>query len=144
MCFFQDFCHKQIVFPGRRSKGDFSIEDACAVLVHELGTHFFRAANAEHFSFKPLTTGLPDYESFEEGLATACEQVIRGVFYYPGESHYLSIGLSTFLNYNFREVYEVRCAIDALSHTLNKQQCFDSVQRSFRGTGILTNNKDLV
>lgn len=135
---------KQIVFPGKRSKGDFSLEDACAVLVHELGTHFFRAANAERYSFKPLEIGLPDYESFEEGLATACEQVVRGAFYHPGEPHYLSIGLSTFLNYNFREVYDIRCAIDALSHNLNKQQCFDSAQRSFRGTGILTNNKDLV
>ena len=135
---------KKIVFPGKRSKGDFSIKDACAVLVHEIGTHFFRAANAERFSFKPLAIGLPDYESFEEGLATACEQVIRGAFRHPGEPHYLSIGLSTFLNYNFREVYDIRCAIDALSHNLNKQQCFDSVQRSFRGTGILTNNKDLV
>lgn len=129
--------------PGSRSKGEYVFEDVKGVIVHEIGVHIIRSLPFQKCLIKDMCIGMPDYISFEEGLAKAVEQSLCHKFVHSGLIHYISIGLGYFYNMNFRQVYEIQWRLQTLARKATKQQCFDSVQRAFRGTGELINSKDL-
>jgi len=81
-------------------------------------------------------------EEFDEGVAKAVEQAINGKYEDSGIDHYINIGLANFKGKNFREVYEIQCKLRELTGG-KIEPVFNAVQRCFRGTGELPNNKDL-
>lgn len=135
---------KEIHYPGKRSRGPYTLEDVKAIIAHELGVHALRSMPFSGHRISALAYGLPGYAAFEEGLATAVADSVNGKFQHPGMLHYVSIGLATLLKKNFREVFEIQIRLEGLSGGVTASQCFDSVQRAFRGTGELPNNKDLI
>ena len=135
--------HK-IIFPGKRNKRNYSLSELKAILAHELGVHAFRGMMYSECRWKSLSIGMPGYEAFEEGVAKACEQAVINDYEPSGYMHYISIGLGTFLKKSFRETFEIQMRLESLTNGAMAGRCFDSVQRAFRGTGELTNNKDLV
>lgn len=135
---------REIIYPGKRSRGLYSREDVKGVLAHELGVHALRSMPFMDHPISAISQGLPGYATFEEGLATAVEHSVMGRFRHPGFLHYVSIGLATILRKNFREVLEIQIRLESLTDGAGPSQCFDSVQRAFRGTGVLPNNKDLI
>lgn len=135
---------REISFPGKRSRGLYSRDEVREIIAHELGVHALRSMPFADCPISALSLGLPGYGAFEEGLATAVSCAVTGKFSYPGLLHYVSIGLATFLHKNFRDVFEIQVRLERLTHGVGPSVCFDSVQRAFRGTGILPNNKDLI
>ncbi len=113
-----------------------------ALIVHEFGTHMMRALPYLDSEVKVFATGLPGNETFDEGIAKCVEQAIDGKYADSGIDHYINIGLATFKGKNFREVYDIQMALKALTGSSNKT-VLNAVQRCFRGTGELVNNKDL-
>lgn len=139
-----DCKHKTINYPGRRSRGAYTREELKAIIVHELGVHALRSLTYEDCEMKAFSQGLPNYEAFEEGVAKAADQAINHQYEDFGLLHYISIGLATILGKNFREAFEIQVRIEHLIGGEPAGRCFDSVQRTFRGTGELPNHKDLV
>lgn len=113
-----------------------------ALIVHEFGTHMMRALPYLDSEVKVFAMGLPGNETFDEGIAKCVEQAIDGKYADSGIDHYINIGLATFKGKNFREVYDIQMALKALTGSGNKT-VLNAVQRCFRGTGELVNNKDL-
>lgn len=140
---FADCEEKIIGFPGSRSRGAYTRKELKAIITHELGVHALRAIPYESCGIKSFSLGLPGYESFEEGVAKAVEQAVNRQYEDSGLLHYTSIGLAYFLGKNFREVFEIQCRLEHLTEGEPDGRCFDSVQRTFRGTGELPNHKDL-
>ncbi len=130
---------KQIKFPGGK---DYPINKAKALICHELGTHVMRAIPFLDHDLKVFSKGLPKNMDFDEGVAKCVEQAINGKYEDSGIDHYLNIGMATYLNKNFREVYDIQNLMKSLMHVSNEKVITD-VQRCFRGTGELPNNKDL-
>ncbi len=138
-------CEQKIIrFPGRRSRGAYTQKELKAIVIHELGVHALRSLPYESCEVKSFALGLPGYEAFEEGIAKAAEQAVNRQYEDSGLLHYISIGLAYFLGKSFREVFEIQCRIEHLTKGEPAGRCFDSVQRTFRGTGELPNHKDLV
>ena len=130
---------RQIIFSERKT---YPRNEAAAIIVHELGTHTLRAIPYAEQNIKSLSTGFPDNETFDEGVAKCVEQALAGKYSDSGVEHYINIGLATFKGKNFREVYDIQHTINDLSGKSSKT-LINSVQRCFRGTGELVNNKDL-
>lgn len=138
-------CKQKIInFPGRRSRGAYTREELKSIIIHELGVHALRSLPYESCEIKAFSQGLPGYEAFEEGVAKAADQAVNHQYEDFGLLHYISIGLASLLGKNFREVYEIQCRIEHLTGGEPAGRCFDSVQRTFRGTGELPNHKDLI
>lgn len=138
-------CEQKVInFPGRRSRGAYTREELKSIIIHELGVHALRSLPYESCEIKAFSQGLPGYEAFEEGVAKAVDQAVNHRYEDFGLLHYISIGLASLLGKNFREVYEIQCRIEHLTGGEPAGRCFDSVQRTFRGTGELPNHKDLV
>lgn len=147
-----------IKFPVNRASGNFTREGLKAILVHELGTHAYRAMVYEESDIPALSHGLPGNEEIDEGIAKCCEQAIKGSYQDSGIFHYVNIGLANFKNKNFREVFEIQRMLNYLQHakpgvSMEEKQAlyhqkdalfFNRTMRCFRGTGTLPNNKDLV
>lgn len=129
--------------PGKRSKGEFYFKDVKGLFAHEIGVHVVRSIPYQSCKIKAFSRGIPGYIGFEEGLANAVQHSILHEKAPSGHLHYVSIGLAVFFHLNFREVYEIQWRIQRLLGKANKMQCFDSVQRAFRGTGYLVNSKDI-
>ena len=122
---------------------EYSRERAAALLVHELGTHTMRAIPyLEQGAPEVFSKGLPGNETFDEGVAKCVEQAIKGRYEDSGVDHYINIGLATFKGKNFREVYDIEMSLKELSGA-KTTTVLNGVQRCFRGTGELPNNKDL-
>ena len=113
------------------------------MFAHEIGVHILRSIPYQNCKIKAFSTGIPGYLGFEEGLANAVQHSILHEKTSSGHLHYVTLGLAAFYHMNFRQVYEIQWRIQKLLGNANKQQCFDSVQRGFRGTGYLMNSKDL-
>jgi len=113
-----------------------------ALIVHELGTHAMRAIPYQLQEIKPFATSMPDNETFDEGIAGCVEQALKGEYRDFGVDHYINIGLATFKGMNFREIYEFQMDLKRLTGE-NTGKVLNAVQRCFRGTGELPNNKDL-
>lgn len=153
-----DHTTRPIIFPGSRPKGDYTRKDLESIIIHEFGTHVYRALNYEHHELGALSNALPGNETWDDGVAKCVEQAIAGRYKDAGVDHYINIGLATFKNKNFREVFDLSVTIKFLSGVkpnetdedraarLEKarQTSFNPVQRCFRGTGELPNNKDLI
>jgi len=58
-----------------KKKAKFSDDFLKRILVHEIGTHVFRALNGEKQPYKIFFTGLPNYMGTEEGLAVNVEEM---------------------------------------------------------------------
>lgn len=117
-------------------------DKAKALLCHELGTHVMRAIPYTDHSVAAFSKELPGNETFDEGVAKCVEQAIKGKYEDSGIDHYINIGLATFKGKNFREVYEIQMLLKKLTHA-KTDTVINAVQRCFRGTGVLPNNKDL-
>ncbi len=129
-----------IIFPEGKI---YTPERAKALIVHELGTHVMRAIPYVDHPVAAFSSGLPNNEEFDDGVAMAVEQAINGEYKDSGVSHYINIGLATFMGKNFREVYNIQCRLKQLTGE-KTDAVFNDVQRCFRGTGELPNNKDLI
>lgn len=148
---------RSITFPGSRPKGDYTRDELQTIIVHEFGTHVYRAAVYEKHPLIALSHGLPGNEEWDEGVAKCVEQAIAGKYQDSGIDHYINIGLATFKGKNFREVFDIGTMLKFLTDAkpdetdaeraerLEKIRTtnFNPVQRCFRGTGELVNNKDL-
>ena len=130
---------RQIIFPKSKT---YSRAKAAGIIVHELGAHTLRAIPYTDQNIAAFSTGFPDNETFDEGVAKCVEQAINGEYEDSGVEHYINIGLATFKGKNFREVYEIQQTINDLIGQPDKA-LINKVQRCFRGTGELVNNKDL-
>lgn len=130
---------RQIIFSDSKS---YSRAKAAGIIVHELGTHVLRAIPYINQNVAAFSTGFPDNETFDEGVAKCVEQAVSGKYTDSGVDHYINIGLATFMNKNFREVYNIQHTINDLCGKPSKT-LLNGVQRCFRGTGELPNNKDL-
>lgn len=130
---------RQIIFPESKT---YSRAKAAGIIVHELGVHAMRAILYTDQKMSAFSTGFPDNETWDEGIAKCVEQAIDGKYTDSGIDHYINIGLASFKNKNFREVYEIQHTINDLLNKPSKT-LINSVQRCFRGTGELPNNKDL-
>lgn len=120
----------------------YSRKKVASLIVHELGTHVMRAVPYVESDIEAFSKELPGNETFDEGVAKCLEQAIAGKYEDSGIDHYINIGLATFKNKNFREVFEIQNAIKELSGQ-KTTTVLNAVQRCFRGTGELPNNKDL-
>lgn len=130
---------RQIIFS---ESVTYSRAKAASIVIHELGVHAMRAIPYVDQNIAAFSTGFPDNEVFDEGVAACVEQAINGEYRDSGVDHYINIGLATFKNKNFREVYDIQHTINNLSGKTTKT-LLGAVQRCFRGTGELPNNKDL-
>lgn len=128
-----------IKFP---SDATYSRERLSALVVHELGTHAMRAIPYQLQEIKSFATSMPGSEMFDEGVAGCVEQALKGEYRDFGVDHYINIGLATFEGMNFREVYDFQVSLKSLTGD-NTEKVINKVQRCFRGTGELPNNKDL-
>lgn len=77
------------------------------VIVHEIGTHVFRAANGEKQPYQIFRTGLPNYLMTEEGMAVNAEELndclkINTLRAYAGRVLAVHFSLRT----SFREAFE--------------------------------------
>lgn len=133
---------KRVVFPGKRAAGNYDTVSLKKILAHEFGTHVMRSLIYEDAG-KELNVGPADQETFDEGVAKVMEQGISGKYEDAGLVHYVSIGLATFADKNYREVFEIQKRLEHLTGGWSEKRCLDSTQRTFRGTGELPNNKDL-
>ncbi|MDE7332029.1 MAG: flavohemoglobin expression-modulating QEGLA motif protein [Lachnospiraceae bacterium] len=138
-------CEQKLIrFPGKRSRGAYTRKELKAIIIHELGVHALRSLPYESCGIKSFSLGIPGYEAFEEGVAKAAEQAVNRQYEDSGLLHYISIGLAYFLGKNFREVFEIQRRLEHLTKGEPAGRCFDSVQRTFRGTSELPNHKDLI
>ena len=120
----------------------YSRERLSQLIVHELGTHAMRAIPYKSQEIKPFAISLPGNETFDEGVAGCVEQALKGEYRDFGVDHYINIGLATFKGMNFREVYDFQMGLKRLTGA-KTEKVLNAVQRCFRGTGELPNNKDL-
>lgn len=149
---------RAVVFPVKRSKGDFTQLSFKQILTHELGTHVLRALVYENHEIPALSSELPGSGEIDEGIAKCCEQAVAGKYSDSGTDHYINVGLATFKGKNFREVFEIQRKLEYLKgikpgETPEEKEArfhakdsdfFERTVRCFRGTGELPNNKDLI
>ena len=149
---------RAVVFPVKRSKGDFTQLSFKQILTHELGTHVLRALVYENHEVPALSSELPGSGEIDEGIAKCCEQAVAGKYSDSGTDHYINVGLATFKGKNFREVFEIQRKLEYLKgikpgETPEEKEArfhakdsdfFERTVRCFRGTGELPNNKDLI
>lgn len=147
-----------INIPEVRSNGDISYNKMRGLIAHEIGVHMMRALNFQDSGISPLEKGLNGYVNFEEGLAKAMEDVASGEYEdmkLSGQDHYVTAGLIEYKGLDFRDAYEAKWRISALSKAKdgieltdlqkNKSQDFayDQVQRILRGANTSPFYKDL-
>ena len=131
--------NRTIVFSDHRT---YTHDQAAALVIHELGTHALRAIPYTDQDITAFSTGFPNNETFDEGVAVSVARALSGKYSDSGVSHYISLGLATYKDMNFREVYDTMHAINDLNGAPSKT-LLNIVQRCFRGTGELPNNKDM-
>jgi uncharacterized protein (TIGR02421 family) len=95
---------KKSVFVKKKAK--FSKDFLKRIVVHEIGTHVFRALNGDKQPYKIFFTGLPNYLGTEEGLAVNIEEMhhclkINTLRTYAGRA--LAVNLA--LQKGFRDVF---------------------------------------
>jgi uncharacterized protein (TIGR02421 family) len=108
-------------------------------LAHEIGTHVVTFFNGRAQPFRQLSTGLPDYEELQEGLAVLAEYLVGGLTR-PRLRLLAGRALAAYMlseGATFPEVFRL------LNHTHDFPQktAFNITLRVFRGGGLL---KDMV
>ena len=144
---------KRIVIPENRA--DINAADLKGLIVHELGVHMMRSIIGSETDLLPLRIGLNDYYDAEEGLGVVMEQALKGKFRESGIDHYITAGLAYFDEKDFRDTFEIKWRLSALSLAADgtdvtdemiakaKNGAYGGVMRSFRGTDELPWFKDL-
>ena len=144
---------KRIVIP--EDRGELSQAEVKKLIVHELGVHLFRSVTGEDLDLRPLRNGINDYYSSEEGIAKAMEQGLMGKYKESGVEHYITAGLSYFDKKDFRDIFETKWRMDALSRVDEmgelsenmikkaKDKAYSETMRILRGTDELPWFKDL-
>ncbi|HEX8390075.1 MAG TPA: tyrosine/phenylalanine carboxypeptidase domain-containing protein [Candidatus Saccharimonadales bacterium] len=124
-------------------------------IVHEIGVHVMRLITGEQADIMPLQTGLDAYYDTEEGLGMIMEQALNGKYGEAGVGHYFTAGLAFFGGLDFRQTYEYKWRIGALTDlkasealtdsaiTEAKGAAYNAVMRMFRGTDEAPWFKDL-
>ena len=134
---------QRILYPGKRSAGNYSRIELEKIIVHEFGVHVMRALPAEHQDLRAFYDNSSYSRLTEEGLAKVCEQALDGKYDDIGIIRYITIGLVTVCKKTFRETYEILWRMEKLLNGRSQTECFDFVQRATRGTGVLPINADL-
>lgn len=144
---------KRVVLPDT-SKG-MTRERLQCMVVHELGVHVLRAVAGASTDLGPMQTGFPGYYDSEEGLGVVMEQALKGKFEERGAPLYITAGLAYHDNKNFRETYEAKWRMSALTKCKEgsdvddaliekaKNIAYAETRRIFRGTDQLPWFKDL-
>ncbi len=149
---------RQIKVPAKRAKGPFTFEVLQSLVLGHEWAHIARSLPYEKALIPMLGTGMSGYLEFEEGVTSCVEKALngkRGAQALTGFDRYVNIGLATFGQRNFREVFEIRWRMLYLAETdrtLTQRErrekaeelAFSQTMRAFRGTGYLPNYKDLV
>jgi uncharacterized protein (TIGR02421 family) len=89
-----------------KKKAKFSHDFLKRIVVHEIGTHVFRALNGAKQPYKIFSTGLPNYMGTEEGLAVNIEEMhgclkVNTLRVYAGRA----IAVNLALQKGFRDVF---------------------------------------
>ena len=118
--------------------------------IHEAIGHLERGNRAAQQDSVALRGARSNNLAFEEGFATAIEQIITGETRVAGKQYYTAIGLQLGYDQNgnqrdFRQTYEImwrRLFVQALqsgkpiSHDLAQSQAYDQVTRTNRGGAV--------
>ena len=144
---------KRVVIP--EDRGELPREIVEQLVVHELGVHVMRAITGGQTDIGPLQTGLNEYYDAEEGLGKIMEQALRGNFIEAGVDHYITAGLATFDDKDFRDAYEIKWRLGLLDMLTDEEEvteaivanarkvAYTGVMRIYRGTDELPWYKDL-
>lgn len=102
---------RQITIGRDRLEG-YSGQQALKTSLHEAIGHMVRGLRAENKTAEPLREAQSGNLAFEEGLATAIEQIVTGETRIAGEQYYLSLGLQLGLDRggqkrDFRDTFEI-------------------------------------
>jgi uncharacterized protein (TIGR02421 family) len=110
-----------------------------ALLAHEIGTHVVTFFNGRAQPFQQLSSGLPDYEELQEGLAVLAEYLVGGLT----RSRLRLLAGRVLAVYMISEGATFPEVFRLLNHTHNFPQktAFNITLRVFRGGGLL---KDMV
>ena len=110
-----------------------------ALLAHEIGTHVVTFFNGRAQPFQQLSSGLPDYEELQEGLAVLAEYLVGGLT----RSRLRMLAGRVLAAYMLSEGATFPEVFRALNHTHDFPQktAFTTTLRVFRGGGLL---KDMV
>lgn len=136
---------KKLEMPGKRPKNILTHLEACKLKSHEEGVHAMRGIPYEKAQIEMFRTGMPGYDAFEEGVAKAAEQAWDGKYEDANPERYIAIGLANFEGMNFRQVFEIMRRMMSLTDGKDQTKlAFTTVQRTFRGTDDLPNNKDMI
>ena len=134
---------RKILYPGKRSSGNYSRDELIKIILHEFGVHVMRALPSEHQDLSAFYENSTYSRLTEEGLAKVCEQAFDGEYDDIGIVRYVAIGLVSVCQKSFREAYEILWRMEKLLGGRSQSECFDFVQRATRGTGVLPINADL-
>ena len=126
----------KIYFPRRRAAGLFTQNSLKKIIVHELGSHALHGLIHKESDFASLPYRKKISEEYDEGIAKCLECAVDGKYEHSGVKHYINIGLAHFCGWDFRKIYE-------FDESEDKRLSFSRAMRCFRGTGELTNYKDL-
>jgi hypothetical protein len=144
---------KRIVIP--EDRGELSVQQVRQLVVHEMGVHMLRAVTGSETDLEPLANGLADYYDAEEGLGMVMEQALNGKYKEAGVDHYITAGLAYHDNKDFRDIFEVKWRLSALSALKDgaditdaaikkaKSTAYGGTMRVMRGTDELPWFKDL-
>lgn len=144
---------KKVVIPEDRA--DVSQETARGLTVHEIGVHVYRSITGESTNVGPLANGMVDYYDAEEGLGAVVEQALTGKYREAGVGHYITAGLAYFNNFDFRQTFEMRWRLNAISAADDqgeisqatrekaRSSAYGQTMRIMRGTDDLPWFKDL-
>lgn len=151
---------KVMKIPEKRAKGEFTRDVVRNIVIgHEVGTHLYRTMVHEENPVAMFHEGAPDSSEFDEGLALCVEQALSGKYEKNrGAFHYINIGLATFRDKNFREIFDIEKTLKTLltvkpdetpeqtsaRYKRAEQEALTEATRCFRGTGEVPSNKDLV
>ena len=127
----------------------------CSRIVHEIGVHFLRSVMGAQTDLPPFSLGLSKYFDSEEALGAIMEQALASKYKEAGVDHYIAAGLGYFDNKDFRETFEIKWRLSALSGLKSgevltpeaiekaKELAYNGTMRSRRGTDELPWFKDL-
>lgn len=144
---------KRVVIPDNRA--DMTREALRGLVVHEIGVHVLRSIIGGETNLHPLRNGLDSYYDSEEGLGKVMEQAINGTFVEAGIDHYITAGAAYFDGKDFRELFELKWRLGALSSLKEGEQlteaaiakaknaAYNGTMRLLRGTDELPWFKDL-
>ena len=150
--FFNDQIKRIIHVPAKRAKGPYTYDVVKAlILAHEFCTHVLRSIFYENCGITAFYRGLPNYGDFDEGIASSAQHAIDGTPVIRGIEHYVNAWLAGCREKDFRQIYDIRLALNFLAEVSPNedpaarqkrlQRCqsdaFNQARRAFRGTSTV-------